>query len=160
MTLVEQNIHTGSESLFIGLSSQVDRYQYLLSRCPPFEARLVADESLTIRNIDQYSAQQRKILDIIKKHPVLQEVIQRSNLPELPIPPYTSFKNRNRGETVWDRRARLSQLLHFGIRLCWRREYYIDRSEIPGHKNSWYRPGRKTNRDRSEGREESWPEEH
>ena len=46
MTLVEQNIHSGAESLFIGLSSKVDRYHYLLSRCPSLHSRLGLSESM------------------------------------------------------------------------------------------------------------------
>jgi hypothetical protein len=77
MTLVEQNIRIGSESLFIGLSSRVDRYHYLLSRCPVLDARLGVEESLFIRNSDQYSAEQRKILDVIGKRITFQEVLNK-----------------------------------------------------------------------------------
>jgi hypothetical protein len=77
MTLVEQNIRIGSESLFIGLSSRVDRYNYLLSRCPVLDARLGVEESLFIRNSDQYTPEQRKILDVIGKRLTFQEVLNR-----------------------------------------------------------------------------------
>lgn len=77
MTLVEQSIRTGSESLFIGLSSRVDRYHYLLSRCPVLDARLGVEESLFIRHSDQYSAEQRKILDIVAKRLTFREVLNK-----------------------------------------------------------------------------------
>ena len=60
MTLVDRNIHIGSESLFIGLSSQVDRYNYLLSRCPALDARLNVEETL---DTDQYSAEQQNFFN-------------------------------------------------------------------------------------------------
>jgi len=75
-TLVDQNIHIGSESLFIGLSSQVDRYNYLLSRCPPLDARLSVEE--TFQDADQYSSEHHKLIDIISKRAILQDVVSKS----------------------------------------------------------------------------------
>lgn len=73
MTLVEQNIHSGAESLFIGLSSKVDRYHYLLSRCPALDARLDLSESW--ERSDQQNAAQKKLIDLIRRKPLLVEVL-------------------------------------------------------------------------------------
>ncbi len=72
--LVDQNVHIGSESLFIGLSSRVDRYQYLLSRCPDLDSRLSVD-SLQDGAAD---ADQQKLLQLISKRPILEDVLKRS----------------------------------------------------------------------------------
>lgn len=77
LTLVEQNIRIGAESLFIGLSSQVDRYNYLLKRCPALDARLGVVESLSIRNMDQYTADQRKLLALFTKKPIFRDVLNK-----------------------------------------------------------------------------------
>jgi hypothetical protein len=77
LTLVEQNIRVGSESLFIGLSSRVDRYFYLLKRCPALDARIGTVESLTIRNMDQYTPEQQKLLNLVAKRPVFQDVLNK-----------------------------------------------------------------------------------
>ncbi len=64
--LVDQNIHLPTDSLFIGLSSQVDRYNYLLSRCPvKLKDRLtiIADEVYA----DQYDNSLRKILQLLHR---------------------------------------------------------------------------------------------
>jgi hypothetical protein len=73
MTLVEQNIHVGAESLFIGLSSKVDRYHYLLSRCPALDARLDLSESL--EGSEQQDAEQQKLFAIIARKPLMVEVL-------------------------------------------------------------------------------------
>ncbi len=80
MTLVDRNIHIGSESLFIGLSSQVDRYNYLLSRCPPLDVRLSVEETL---DAARYNAEQRKFLAIISKRAILDDVLSRSPYDKL-----------------------------------------------------------------------------
>lgn len=80
MTLVDRNIHIGSESLFIGLSSQVDRYNYLLSRCPALDARLSVEETL---DTDQYGAEQQKLLKLISKRAILQDVLSKSPYDKL-----------------------------------------------------------------------------
>lgn len=73
MTLVEQNIHVGAESLFIGLSSKVDRYHYLLSRCPALDAKLDLAEAL--ESADQSDTEQQRLLEIISRKPLLVEVL-------------------------------------------------------------------------------------
>ncbi len=73
MTLVEQNIHSGAESLFIGLSSKVDRYHYLLSRCPALDARLDLAESF--ESSEQHDAVLKKLIGIIRQKPLLVEVL-------------------------------------------------------------------------------------
>jgi hypothetical protein len=73
MTLVEQNIHAGAESLFIGLSSKVDRYHYLLSRCPALDARLDLSESL--EDSEPQDAEQQKLLAIIARKPLMAELL-------------------------------------------------------------------------------------
>ena len=75
MTLVDRNIHIGSESLFIGLSSQVDRYHYLLSRCPALDDRLLTKN---IEDDDQYDEASKKVLGLISKPIVLRDVLRRS----------------------------------------------------------------------------------
>ncbi len=51
MTLVDRNIHIGSETLFIGLSGQVDRYHYLSRASPGFDDRLLAKD---LGEMEQY----------------------------------------------------------------------------------------------------------
>jgi hypothetical protein len=77
---VDQNIYLGSESLFIGLSSRVDRYQYLLSRCPPLDAHLSVE---TTQSTERYSVEQRKLLEIVSKRAVLHDVLSKSPYDKL-----------------------------------------------------------------------------
>jgi hypothetical protein len=79
-TLVDRNIHIGSESLFIGLSSRVDRYHYLLTRCPSLDARLSVE---TLKNTNQYSAEFRKLIDVISKRAVMQDILSKSPYDKL-----------------------------------------------------------------------------
>lgn len=81
MTLVDRNIHIGSESLFIGLSSQVDRYHYLLTRCPSSDDRLLAKVSDDEGNYDQET---RGILRLLSKPLSLRDVLRKS--------PYTRLR--------------------------------------------------------------------
>lgn len=73
MTLVENNIQSGAESLFIGLSSKVDRYHYLLSRCPALNARLELSESL--ERPEQPDVVEKAIFDMLSRKPLLSEVL-------------------------------------------------------------------------------------
>ncbi len=76
MTLVDQTIHVGTESLFIGLSSQVDRYNYLLSRCPKLDDRLIAG---AIENLDdQYDKESKRIVRLFSKPLTLRNLLRRS----------------------------------------------------------------------------------
>jgi hypothetical protein len=74
MTLVEQNIHAGTESLFIGLSSKVDRYHYLLSRCPPLNARLELSE--TLERSAQQDAETNKLYALLRRKPLIEDVLE------------------------------------------------------------------------------------
>lgn len=75
MTLVDRNIHIGSETLFIGLSSQVDRYHYLLSRSPGFDDRLLAKDP---GDPEKYDEKTRQILRLVSKPLSLRDVLRRS----------------------------------------------------------------------------------
>ncbi len=75
MTLVDRNIHIGSETLFIGLSSQVDRYHYLLSRSPGFDDRLLAKD---LGEMEQYDPKTRQVLRLVSKPLSLLDVLRRS----------------------------------------------------------------------------------
>lgn len=79
-TLVDPNIQAGSESLFIGLASRVDRYNYLLRRCPPLDARLGVE---ALKSADKYTAAQRKLLALIGKRGAMQEVMNKSPYDKL-----------------------------------------------------------------------------
>ena len=75
LALVDQNIYLPSDSLFISLSSHVDRYHYLLSRGPHLEDRLTfkgaADDP-------QYDEATRAILQLLAKPTVLRDLLKKS----------------------------------------------------------------------------------
>ncbi len=75
LTLVDQNIRVGSESLFIGLSSQVDRYKYLLLRSPQLNDRLLANVTI---DQAQYDKETRGILRLLNKPLSLREILRQS----------------------------------------------------------------------------------
>ncbi|MBD3308191.1 DUF4388 domain-containing protein [candidate division KSB3 bacterium] len=75
MTLVDQNIHLGSESLFIGLSSQVDRYHYLLARGPKLDDRLRATP---LAADAPYDEEARTIARLLSKPLSLRDALKRS----------------------------------------------------------------------------------
>ncbi|MCP4401177.1 MAG: DUF4388 domain-containing protein [bacterium] len=74
MPLVDQNIHIGMESLFIGLSSQVDRYNYLLSRGPKLDDRL---STKVLKDPAQYDKETRAVLRFLTKSVSLQDLLKR-----------------------------------------------------------------------------------
>jgi hypothetical protein len=84
-TFVDPNIHVGSESLFIGLSSRVDRYNYLLSRCPALDAYLTVDSAHDPDHYtaDQHTPEQRKLLEIISKRPIFQDALSKAPYDKL-----------------------------------------------------------------------------
>lgn len=74
-TLVDQNIHLGNESLFIGLSSKVDRYKYLLSRGPQL------DDRLTLKgkpDDPQFNEETRAILQLLVRPTAVRDVLKRA----------------------------------------------------------------------------------
>lgn len=75
-TLVDRNIHIGSDSLFISLSSRVDRYHYLMTRCPPIDARLSVGSSPA--NRARFTADEQKLLTLIGKRGSMGDVLKRS----------------------------------------------------------------------------------
>jgi hypothetical protein len=74
MPLVAQNVHIGMESLFIGLSSQVDRYKYLLSRGPKLNDRL---STKVLKDPSQYDQETRTVLRLLTKPLALQDLLKR-----------------------------------------------------------------------------------
>ena len=74
MPLVDQNVHIGMESLFIGLSSQVDRYNYLLSRGPKLDDRL---STKVLKDPSQYDKETRAVLRFLTKPIALQDLLKR-----------------------------------------------------------------------------------
>ena len=81
MSLVQRNINVGSESLFIGLSSRVDRYHYLLSRCPKLDARV------HVENVEddptRYDQDTLTILRLLKRPIALEELLNRAALDRI-----------------------------------------------------------------------------
>lgn len=75
MPLVDRNIHIGMESLFIGLSSKVDRYNYLLSRSPKLDDRLSVK---TLKDPGQYGEDIHTILRLLTRPIALRDLFKRS----------------------------------------------------------------------------------
>ncbi|PIE35047.1 hypothetical protein CSA56_05835 [candidate division KSB3 bacterium] len=75
LTLVDQNIRIGSESLFIGLSSQVDRYKYMLLHSPKLDDRLLANVTAAQA---QYDKETQRILRLLNKPLSLREILRQS----------------------------------------------------------------------------------
>ncbi len=74
-TFADQNIHIGMESLFIGLSSQVDRFKYLLNRGPQLEDRLTFKGKL---DDPQFNDEVRAILQLIPRPVSVRDLLKRS----------------------------------------------------------------------------------
>ncbi|GAK49259.1 hypothetical protein U14_00480 [Candidatus Moduliflexus flocculans] len=74
-TLVDQNIHLGTESLFIGLSSKVDRYKYLLTRGPQLEDRLTFKGK---PDDPQFNEEMFTILQLLARPSAVRDVLKRS----------------------------------------------------------------------------------
>ncbi|PID56517.1 hypothetical protein CSB45_10830 [candidate division KSB3 bacterium] len=72
--LVPQNVHLGMESLFIALSRQVDRYQYLLSRVPQLDDRL---STKVLKEPSQYDPEIRTVLRFLTRPLALRDLLNR-----------------------------------------------------------------------------------
>lgn len=80
MPLVDRNVNIGMESLFIGLSSQVDRYNYLLSRGPKLDDRL---HTKALKDPSQYDKETRTVLRLLTKPLALQDLLKRAPYPRI-----------------------------------------------------------------------------
>ena len=74
-TLVDQNIYLGNESVFIGMSSQVDRFKYLLNRGPQLEDRIVLKGKI---DDPQLADEHRAILQLAAKPIAVREILKKS----------------------------------------------------------------------------------
>ncbi len=75
-TLVDRNIHLPTDSIFIGLSSKVDRYHYLLSRCPKIDDRLGLVNPDAPK--DHYDEEAQALLRLLRKPLPLKTLLRKS----------------------------------------------------------------------------------
>ncbi|HWP47096.1 MAG TPA: DUF4388 domain-containing protein [Candidatus Limnocylindrales bacterium] len=77
--LIEQNIHTPTETLLIECSRRLDQYKHLLTQLPSLETRI---ETLSLSQLKSLNSQEMKILSIANRQPTLLRLIETCPLDD------------------------------------------------------------------------------
>jgi CheY-like chemotaxis protein len=78
--LLEQNVRTPVETLFMECSRRLEQYKSILRQLPPLETHV---EPLSLGHLKTFSPSEMKLLSIVNRQPTILQLIESSSLEDL-----------------------------------------------------------------------------